>query len=172
MTDIELPDLEVGRHALRTFSVRNNHLWPVAMTEDDSWADGTCVARCVETSYSSLRHAILDDSPARHPTPSMDCSCGIYGTLSLIHLRTQYPVMTDRLVCVIAVEGNTILGDRGLRAAAARVVAYWAKDRGIHRIAQGQLKDGMHYKKLKKMLDAYGLPILRQEEKSGIQQPA
>jgi|SRR6185369_10946454 len=81
---------------------------PVRAVGDD-WEDGTCVARCSR----------------RHDAPHDNCGCGIYGSLSYYGLLSQYP-QARHLVTVIAAEGQTIMGTRGLRTQFARVVAYWA----------------------------------------------
>lgn len=164
MSDIQLPDLEVGRVALRTFKIEDDHLWPVAFKNDD-WADGTCVARCVYYDEE-------DSSTTYHEAPKLGCSCGIYGTLSLSHLFDQWRVLTQQLVCVIAAEGNTVMGDKGLRTSAARVLAYWSKDKKVRRIVKGQFPDVVYYRKMEAMLDHYGIPVIGEEDRLDEFRPA
>lgn len=86
----------------------------VAYGRVDGWEDGTCEAVC---------HGY---SRPRHEAPGENCGCGVYGSLSYADVLGQYPTAAKHLVAVIAAEGKTIIGTRGLRTAFARVVAYWA----------------------------------------------
>jgi hypothetical protein len=82
---------------------------PVQHHRGSDWEDGTCEATC----------------RSGHQAPHEGCHCGIYGSLSYAGLLLQYP-QARHLVTVIAAEGTTIIGTRGLRTQFARVVAYWA----------------------------------------------
>lgn len=175
MDDIQLPELQIGRRALRSFKVDRDHLWPIAMSVD-SWKDGTCLARCEKGSpkttsvtYSNglwTHQEETEQFPERHAAPHLGCDCGVYGTLSLQHLVDQYPSYAQRIVCVFAAEGPTLLGSRGMRTSAARILAYWAGDDEVREIAAGQFNEAVHYKKLIKMLDHYELPVLKVREEN------
>ncbi|EIU51611.1 MULTISPECIES: hypothetical protein [Mycobacteriaceae] len=155
----ETSDIEVGRYAVRTFSIdrRRGTLVPVSIASHldsigvDSravWEDGVCVARCAHGH--------------NHPAPSDDCSCGIYGATSLASLHSQFPDLVASIVAVIAAEGPTIIGNAGLRTSAARVVAYWchpgpAFDAARTVLAQ-QCIHAQHFDVLTAMLAAYNIP--------------
>jgi hypothetical protein len=115
--DSEPADLEVGRFALRTFAVKDGKLASI-IHGAGHWENGACVAQCIAT-------AIADEP---HEAPSPGCRCGIYGTLSLAALFSQYREFACRIIAVIAAEGVTYIGSVGLRTAAARVVAYWCAE--------------------------------------------
>ena len=107
--------------------------------------DGTCRAKCF-----TFR--------GWHPSPLLDCCCGIYGSLSLEVLVRQYPYETSNIVAVIAVEGETIIGSRGLRTEYARVVAWWSKWGKYRRQARNQFATADQYGDIDSMLFRYGLP--------------
>ena len=164
INDQQLPDIEVGRYALRTFKCDNNHLWPVAIAVD-AWKDGTCTATCEAGSRAvswgtPVVGGRIQPSEGAHEAPQMGCNCGIYGTLSLKHLSDQWYDFTEKLVCVIAAEGSTILGSKGLRTARARVVAYWSDEAEVRKAVEGQFKDAVRYKRLVDMLDKFQIPVL------------
>lgn len=141
----EIPDIYVGQYALRTFKIdfRNKELRSI--TQNGShWKGGVCAAVC-------LAHR-------RHPPPGEHCGCGVYGTLSLSELRLFGPTCIQDIVTVIAAEGRTIIGPKGLRTECARVVAYWAPTRNVRHIAASQLEGAQHYSSLQVMLDYYDLP--------------
>lgn len=182
-----MPDLEIGRHALRSFKVIDDHLWPIAIN-NDSWSDGTCIAECIKgntsgyvtigtmTSVNGIVYTggQIPDVPnkdALHVAPVLNCSCGIYGTLSLQHLHNQYPSYANEIVCVIAAEGSTILGSRGLRTAAARVIAYWAASKKTRNIAAKQfnspVNEAIGYKRLNAMLTVYEIPVVDETLSNG-----
>lgn len=99
------------------------------------------------------------DRPPVHEAPSEKCHCGVYGALSLDHLEAQYPQHTRNIVAVIAAEGNTIIGPRGLRTQFARVVAYWAiNSTRSAAIAANQFRGAKHFTDRSVMLDEYRLP--------------
>lgn len=146
--DIELPELQIGRKALRTFKLYGGHFWPVSIGVD-TWKDGTCVAECL--------------ADGDHLSPALRCNCGVYGTLSLEHLMRQYPEHATHLVCVIAAEGATILGSRGLRTAAARILAYWTDDERVRKVAKIQFSAAKYHRGLAAMLAAHDLPVLMED---------
>jgi hypothetical protein len=94
----------------------------------------------------------------RHTAPYLDCHCGVYGSLSLNHLIDQYRFETMKIITVIAAEGETIIGSRGLRTQYARVVAYWSPFRKFRRAADAQFEGAQHFKSLEEMLSEYQLP--------------
>ena len=111
--DSDIP-IEVGLFGVRTFRVTRHGIEPISFGTPQAmpgpWAGGECIARC--------RFEL-------HPAPAEDCNCGIHASTDLESLRSHYPQFATRVVAVIAAEGTTVLGDRGFRTAAARVVAYW-----------------------------------------------
>ncbi len=141
------PDIEVARYALRTFNVHNDRVESLSVAAAGThWLDGVCVAKC------TLGH--------KHEVPHDGCSCGIYGTLNVPALRRQYAYQANRLIAVMAVEGKTIIGDTGLRTAAARIVAYWVftPDSGIREVCEARLGGAQHFEDLGKMLEVYKFP--------------
>jgi hypothetical protein len=171
------PSLSMGMDFnWETWGSREDVLGPVGVNEPDAWADGTIQARCVKErpyfsrnggigssvySWGSIR-PIWDPEP--HIAPALDCTCGAYGSLSLNHLTRQYPVATHGIVAVIAAEGRTIIGTRGLRTQYARVVAYSSRESDILSAAQRQFKDAEEYKDVEQMVKDFGLPIEHQVE--------
>lgn len=123
MTDELLPDIEVGRYALRTFKLRDGKLG--SLFQSFTWDDGTAIATCLGKGKGG-----------KHEAPAENCHCGLYGTLTLEHLESQYRSQALNCVAVMAAEGVTYLGDKGLRTAAARIVAYWVAP------PQSQVHDG------------------------------
>lgn len=109
--------IEIGRYGVRTFRVTAHRIEPISIhhfgrrpSMANPWDGGVCVAQC----------------PKRgHTAPADHCSCGIYACTDLESLRFQAPVPANRVVAVIAAEGPTVIGDRGFRTSAARIVAYW-----------------------------------------------
>lgn len=122
--DIVLPDIEIGRYGLRTFRIRDDKLKSVVKSH--TWASGVAVAECknerVIVSFGG------EEIETKHSAPAEACTCGIYATVNLNELIRQYRPYAQRCIAVIAAEGQTIIGDRGMRTAAARIVAYWHRD--------------------------------------------
>jgi hypothetical protein len=98
------------------------------------------------------------ETSGHHEAPAEKCHCGIYGTLNLAHLMSQYPHDAANIVTVIAAEGNTILGSRGLRTAYARVVGYWSPVPEIRSIAERQFYDARFFEDIDEMLAHFELP--------------
>lgn len=128
----EVAELEVARYALRTFKFSRDGLESVAVPNRD-WNNGVCEAHCRRAVmngwwgpmwFSIVGGAVEIQEPTPHTSPDLNCSCGIYGSLSLDNLTAQYDYARN-LVTVIAAEGITIIGSRGLRTQYARVVAWW-----------------------------------------------
>ena len=184
-----MSDIEVGRLALRTFRVSNpqdhatgskpflnmfgtSYSYPPDMGKGIDaqmtslmingllWPDGACSAVCA----SFLAPLLLGLDGAPHIPPCQGCHCGVYGTLSLQHLRDQYQGFADKCVAVIAAEGNTMLGDRGLRTQHARVIAYWCID-DYAPVCQRQFKDAKQFSDVLEMIGVYGIPEYPGEEK-------
>ncbi len=127
------------------------------------WEDGTCKAVC--HTYGPR------GSKEPHEAPDKDCSCGIYGSLSYVDLLSQFRPEAYFIVAVIAAEGKTIIGDRGLRTAFARVVAYSigsqigsGRDSDsdfLHRyVAAKQFKDAKIFESPLDMVTAFNLALL------------
>jgi hypothetical protein len=152
-----MTDIAIGVYALRTF--REAEGYDYGWVHDDDvnlprpqltsvaltglhWTGGVCKATCVGMST--------------HTAPAESCSCGIYGTQTLEHLRKQWPRETKEIVAVIAAEGDTIIGQKGMRTARARVVAYRCIDLRAE-TAQRQFIGAKRYHDTQDMLDAYGL---------------
>lgn len=155
-----MPDIEVARYALRTFNVADR-LMPVAIPVD-AWEGGVCEAKCervaLYAAYARASYSVLEDiaSEANHEAPAENCVCGIYGCLTIERLKRQYPLECMRVVAVIAVEGDTIIGDIGLRTQAARIVAYWSPKREVRKICADTCDGAIGFAKLNDMLAAYG----------------
>jgi hypothetical protein len=164
-------DLEVARYALRTFrpvaneEERDNGGWsffkpqPTELASvsapGPNWLDGTCTAQCkIDTAMTAWR----DDPPGPpHQAPHEDCHCGVYGALTLERLQYQYSHYTQTNIAVIAAEGQTLIGTRGLRTQYARVVAYWCLPQ-LQEIAAKQFADAKHYTDTGHMLNDYHIP--------------
>lgn len=118
------------------------------------WARGECVAACLGL---FALWGVMNTPVLAHPAPQEDCHCGLYGTLTLQSLQVQYPQYAARIVTVIAAEGQTIIGDTGLRTERARVVAYWCQD-DLSVVAARQFVDAMRFPCVGDMLEAYHFP--------------
>jgi hypothetical protein len=135
------------------------------MNQPTAWEDGTCTARCVRTDIATA--TLLATPPAwkpppvweSHSAPERGCSCGIYGALALNHLRNQYPSNSAGIIAVIAAEGTTIIGTRGLRTQYARVVGWYAGKHPERSIAARQFKDALEYTTSLGMCTAFNLPL-------------
>lgn len=140
-------DLEVGRHALRTFKCENNNGLPTltSLYQPTTWDGGVMIAECKKK-----------DGPCAEP-PGDNCMCGVYGTLTLEHLVGQYRSYARNCIGVIAAEGKTIIGDRGLRTAAARLVAYWCSPLYEENFA-ASAPDAKRFTKIEDMLGEYDFP--------------
>lgn len=172
-------DFEIGRYALRSFkfvverargSLAEQIGWwtdgtckswrPVAYTRAEGWLDGTCEAVCHAYGIESWGGDSVLPTGKRHQAPYEDCKCGIYGSLSYADLIAQFSEARN-IVAVIAVEGNTIIGTRGLRTQFARVVAYWVAPDPIWReVAASQFKDAEVFGDPLEMVESYGLGLL------------
>jgi hypothetical protein len=172
-------ELEVARYALRTFSMHPYfggtygpqpdslyRLGPVGRHGfglDSIWEDGTCTAQCLRDTYgigrweASKGRAFLP-APPGHKAPHMACTCGIYGALDYVCLQRQYAYEMSHITAVIAAEGRTVIGTRGLRTEYARVVA-WSGLGLYATVAERQFVDAKRFGTTMTMLDAYQLPL-------------
>lgn len=194
---MESPDLEVARYALRSFALSTPtadqelankfgfwsdglcRVWRAPTYQHGTdWEDGTCVAVCRKsatgwkTSSVLFRHlkpvpVVKQSEPPHHPAPDESCSCGIYGSLSYADLIKQFGSYAPFMVSVIAAEGATIIGDRGLRTAFARVVAYWTDPDPLRRVsAAKQFREAKVFESPFDMVSEYGVALLPPGEAS------
>jgi hypothetical protein len=152
--DSEPVDIEVNRYALRTFAIEDGKLASI-VKGGGHWENGKCIAKCLDLLRSD------DDPHEAHEAPAPGCHCGIYGTLTLAALFTQYPQFAARIIAVIATEGTTYIGSVGLRTAAARVEAYWVADlddsaREVA-VCAAQCPEARRYYDVELMAQLYGL---------------
>jgi hypothetical protein len=155
--DFGSPDVDfaVGIHALRTFGLYEGKLGSVVQGVGH-WENGECVARCLVSS--------------EHAPPHVGCNCGIYGFFSVEELFEQYVEFACHVVGVIAVKGLTTIGTKGLKTAAARVVAYWCSDDEAQH-CRDSLPGARRFFDLKVMARMYGLngqpPLQEEGEEDG-----
>ena len=142
----ELPDIEIGRYALRTFDTSKGKLG--SLYKAHSWEGGVAVAECKQVEHPCDPASI----------PGDDCSCGLYGTLTLRQLDHDYGAKARNCVAVIAAEGPTIIGDKGLRTSAARIVAYWCAEDDFAKVFGRECPDARHFAEIPEMLEAYHFP--------------
>jgi hypothetical protein len=154
----QVPDIEVGRHALRTFRIVKKERRQFktmkqsyklrSVFKDYYWnSNGTIEAECLSVDIYD-RHA---------PGMNENCHCGVYGSLNLDVLHTQYPDWTPQTVAVIAAEGPTLIGEKGLRTSAARIVAFWVADPADAE-AYANVENVKAYLDIKEMLKDYDFP--------------
>ena len=89
----------------RQFELRADGLYPLVHSRSMPWAGELERARCA--------------AGADHPPPGADCRCGLYGW----YLPGSAMVSLGPASAVIAARGRCVLGDRGFRAAEARIEA-------------------------------------------------
>jgi hypothetical protein len=100
------PELVPGElRGYRQFELRADGLYPLVHTGSGPWAGRLERARCT---------AGLDHAP-----PGADCRCGLYGW----YRPGTATVLLGPANAVIAARGRCVLGDRGFRAAEARIEA-------------------------------------------------
>lgn len=122
-------ELVIGKLGLRTFRVsEDGHLVSVVNSGEgdfSDWVGGTCVATCPQqASRPRPRRGQAHCDP--HSIPGDHCTCGVYSMHDPYQLECQYP-LSKRLLAVVALEGQVIIGDYGSRAEAARVIAVWVR---------------------------------------------
>jgi len=154
-------DIEVNRYALRTFMCADGHL--KSLFRSDNWDGGAVVARCIRggtltTGGVTAVFGLDSRRDPNHRPPADNCGCGLYGTLTLDQLLKEYPEWAHRCVAVFAAEGETVIGPRGLRTAAARIVAYWAGTRTEKEVFEKQAPEARWFKQIEPMLKDYGFP--------------
>jgi hypothetical protein len=89
----------------RQFELRAHGLYPMVLTGSGPWDGRLERARCA--------------AGADHPPPAADCKCGLYAW----YLPGSATVSVGPVSAVVAARGRCILGDRGFRAAEARIEA-------------------------------------------------
>jgi hypothetical protein len=89
----------------RQFELRPDGLYPLAKATFGPWGGACEEARCA--------------AGADHPAPSADCRCGLYGW----YHPGSATVPLGPVSAVVAASGRCVLGDRGFRAARARIEA-------------------------------------------------
>lgn len=89
----------------RQFHLRSDGLYPLVHASTGPWQGGLHEARCA--------------TGAGHPSPASDCRCGLYAW----YLPGSATVALGPASAVVAARGRCILGDRGFRAAGARIEA-------------------------------------------------
>lgn len=100
------PTLVVGElRGYRQFELRNDGLYPLVHAELGPWRGSSQRACCVVT--------------PEHEAPVSGCTCGLYAW----YLPGSATVALGPASAVVAASGRCILGDRGFRAAAARIEA-------------------------------------------------
>ena len=111
MTDA-LPDAADGPalvpgelRGYRQFQLRDDGLYPLVHWRSGAWAGSLEHARCA--------------AGGDHPPPAADCRCGLYAW----YLPGSATVPLGPTSAVVAGRGRCILGDRGFRAAEARIEA-------------------------------------------------
>jgi hypothetical protein len=100
------PALVVGElRGYRQFDLGHDGLYPRVHVELGPWHGSSERARCVVT--------------PEHEAPASGCTCGLYAW----YLPGSATVGLGPVSAVVAASGRCILGDRGFRAAAARIEA-------------------------------------------------
>ena len=89
----------------RQFSLKDDGLYPLVHTVCGPW-------------NGRLQRAVCA-SGARHASPAADCLCGLYAW----YLPGSATVSLGPVSAVVLARGRCVLGDRGFRAAAARIEA-------------------------------------------------
>ena len=154
-------EIEVGRYALRTFNLWRGGLY--SLFQETQWSGGTAIAECLISPGGKLAMTWGSTPAVRYEYPEMkcksapgeNCACGLYGTLGVDQLVYEYSAYAGGSMAVFAAEGTSYIGSRGLRTAAARVVAYWAAN---DRIADVYVKncDAPRAPTLYGLLDDFG----------------
>jgi hypothetical protein len=165
---MSLDDVEFRRYGLRTFKVDPDHMRLGSMAISGShWKGGTCVAKCLKNDPLLQGYKFKGNPPKVHTSPHLECSCGIYGSLYLDNLINQYSGYTQQLIAVIAAEGTTVIGSKGFRTEAARIVAYFTQYILIENTMKRVAPEAVSFGSLKKMLTQYGCPMDSPEPPEG-----
>jgi len=100
------PALVAGElRGYRQFDLRDGGLFPLVHSSAGPWAGGIEHARC--------------DAGGEHEPPAPGCRCGLYAW----YLPGSATVALGPASAVVAARGRCVLGDRGFRAASARIEA-------------------------------------------------
>lgn len=89
----------------RQFELRDDGLYPLVHGDAGPWSGEVEHARC--------------QAGEDHPAPARGCRCGLYAW----YLPGAATVALGPASAVVAARGRSVLGDRGFRAAAARIEA-------------------------------------------------
>jgi hypothetical protein len=151
--DEAIPDIEIGRKALRTFQISrmtktahsptpytfvpNDYSYQLkSLYGNHTWDGGKAIATCRRGEYGNAKGSA---QPCESP-PGEDCRCGLYGTLTIDQLIKEYgnAIRSNGCIAVFTAEGDTVIGSAGLRTAAARIVGYWVstENGGYHNAEQ------------------------------------
>lgn len=150
----EVKDLVVGVHAVRTFKLHRGQMHSIS-APTGLWSDGVCEAVCYNLGFQAKVSSNHPDLPA----PQLKCSCGIYGSFFLSHLMGSYVKFAESVLTVIAAEGRTIVGTRGIRTERARVVAWWTPKLWATAVCTTQFVGAKRYRSMDSMLADYGIPV-------------
>lgn len=147
----------------------------ISHSHGEDWRDGTCAAVCHASGKRTA--AEMTGIHKDHTAPNEHCTCGIYGSLSYADLISNFRHYANFIVTVIAAEGITIIGDRGLRTQYARVVAYWTAPNSVNwqldngsaprTLSAQQFQGAKRYECPVEMVEAYGLALLPPAKKLG-----
>lgn len=166
-----MSDIEIGRYGLRTFRLSGKGLH--SLYKPTTWHGGKAIAGCLSMG-GTLGPLVATFSSVRdwnsgipfeggHAAPADSCTCGLYSCTTLQSLVRQYgEELKGSGVAVVAAEGNTIVGEQGMRTAAARIVAYWtwptkrwwSFDWAAHYYRK-HVPTAIHYTDMAKMLSDY-----------------
>jgi hypothetical protein len=164
-----MDDIELGRVAVRTFALDYGlEKFHSLAAPGDHWSTGSCSAVCIGN-VTSVGHSNGIDKKGKvrhdHLAPNLVCTCGIYGALYLDTLTRQFHALTGQTLAVIAAEGVTLIGSRGLRTQYARVLGYWLGDYGtfdfkVRDIAARQFVNARSYEDPIALIRAFGIPLM------------
>jgi len=138
-----MTDLVVGElRGYRQFDLVDGALLPMVHRRSGPWSSGVEQARCA-----------LDDA---HAPPVRGCTCGLYA----LYRPGSATVSLGAANAVVAARGRCVLGDRGFRAAAARVeavalpatVRWWPGVRRVRRALADRYPGARVYRSTRRML--------------------
>lgn len=138
--EVQPLDVSAPIYALRSFTLGEGRLR--SLYRDFWWDEGKAIAQCSKD----------------HEIPASGCQCGLYGLQSLDRLVREYGKDCQHCVAVFAAEGRTIVGDRGLKTKAARVIAYWVRSKTELDVMAKEAPKAKHYEDIAKMLEDYHFP--------------
>jgi hypothetical protein len=147
-------NFEVGRKGLRTFAVEKGRLKsPMSPGGPSYWDNGIAVAEC-------RRWRDEDDRENCTESPNENCRCGLYAMHTLDELFKQYGQWARQCVAVIACQGTTYIGTKGLKTASAQIIAYWTHEQAkVHlQVFRQQCPEAVGFTDIQEMLKTYGFP--------------